>query len=58
MAFQMGIIIFVGSFAGQKLDAYFQTPKPYFTIFLALVAVVLAMYVSLKDLFHKPDKKA
>ena len=54
MAFQMAIIIFIGSFAGQKLDAHFQTPKPYFTIFLAVVGVTLAMYISLKDQFRKP----
>jgi len=53
MAFQMGIIILVGTFAGQKLDEYFQTERPLFTVFLALFSIFVALYITLKDLFQK-----
>ena len=51
MAFQMGIIILVGTYAGQKLDEYFQSSQPYWTVFLALFSIFAALYVVLKDLF-------
>jgi uncharacterized membrane protein YfcA len=53
MAFQMGIIILLGTFAGKKLDAYFDTEQPLFTVFLALFSIFVALYVSLKDLFQQ-----
>ena len=53
MAFQMGIIILIGTFIGKKLDAYFQTERPYLTIFLALLSIFTALYVTLKDLIKK-----
>lgn len=53
MAFQMGIIILLGALAGKKLDAYFNTEQPLFTVFLALFAIFAALYISLKDLFQK-----
>ena len=49
MAFQMGIIILLGALLGRKLDAYFQSPKPWFTLVFSLVAVAAALYISLKD---------
>lgn len=49
MAFQMGIIILVGALLGRKLDAYFQSSKPWFTLTLSLVAVAAALYTTLKD---------
>lgn len=51
MAFQMGIIILVGTLVGKKLDSYFQTERPYLTVFMALLSIFAALYVSLKDLF-------
>jgi F0F1-type ATP synthase assembly protein I len=50
MAFQMGAIILVGALAGRKLDGYFGLPRPWCTIVLSLLAIFLALYVSLKDL--------
>ena len=50
MAFQLGVTIFLGVFLGKKLDAYFETEKAYFTILLALVAVVAVLYLILKDI--------
>ena len=57
MAFQMGIIILIGAYAGKMLDGRFQTEKPYFTVLLALLAIFAALYISLKDLFVKPKDK-
>lgn len=56
MAFQMGIIILVGTLIGKKLDAYFQTERPYLTVVLALLSISAALYITLKDLFtgNKP----
>ncbi|MCB0616038.1 MAG: AtpZ/AtpI family protein [Phaeodactylibacter sp.] len=51
MAFQMGIIILVGTYAGKMLDSHFQTERPYLTVLLALLSIFAALYVSLKDLF-------
>lgn len=55
MAFQMGIIILIGTFAGQQLDAYFQTKQPLWTVFLALASIFVALYVILKDIIRKSD---
>lgn len=52
MAFQMGIIILVGTYAGKKLDEYFQTERPYLTVLLALLSISAALYITLKDLFN------
>jgi len=49
MAFQMGIIIALGAFAGQWLDEHYQTSKPYFTVGLSLFAIFVALYSTLKD---------
>lgn len=51
MAIQMGLIILIGTFLGKKLDAYFQTERPYLTVALALLSIFAALYVALKDLF-------
>ena len=56
MAFQMGIIILIGALLGQKLDAYFHSPKPWFTVALSLLAIFAALYTTLKDLLA-PNKK-
>ena len=50
MAFQMAIIIGLGTFIGKKLDEHFLTERPIFTILLALVFLFLAFYLTLKDL--------
>lgn len=36
MALQFFALIAIGAWLGQKLDARFQTPKPFITIFLIL----------------------
>lgn len=51
MAFQMGVIILVGALLGRKLDTYFHSSKPWFTVVLSLLAIFAALYTTLKDLF-------
>lgn len=56
MAFQMGIIILIGAFAGQSLDTRFHTEKPYLTVLCSLLAIAVALYITLKDFFTAPRK--
>ncbi|MBK7408994.1 MAG: AtpZ/AtpI family protein [Saprospirales bacterium] len=58
MAFQLAIVLGVGTFLGSRLDRYFQTKHPYFTALLALLSLFAGLYLSLKDLFfvEKPPK--
>ena len=56
MAFQMGIIILVGALLGRKLDNYFHSPKPWFTVALSLLAIFAALYSTLKDLLSPNNK--
>ena len=44
LSVQMGIIIFLGTFGGLKLDQSLGS-SPAFTIVLALASIALAMYV-------------
>ena len=54
--FQMGVIILIGTFAGKKLDAYFQWERPYMTILLSLLSIAAALYITLKDLISNESK--
>lgn len=56
MAFQMGIIILVGALLGRKLDSYFHSSKPWFTVALSLLAIFAALYTTLKDLLRPRNK--
>ncbi|MBP7272757.1 MAG: AtpZ/AtpI family protein [Saprospiraceae bacterium] len=53
LAFQMGITILIGTFIGKKLDVYFQTPKPYYTLAGALLFTLIALYQVFRDLMRK-----
>lgn len=54
MAIQMGVTVMIGAFIGKKLDGHFQMEKPLFTILFALLAIIAALYLTLKDLIrHK-----
>ncbi len=53
MGFQMGATIFLGTWAGIKLDQYFKTPFPLFTLLLACISVFAAIYFVIKDLMPK-----
>ena len=50
LGFQMLAIIGLGAFAGIKLDAYFHTRTPWFTIGLMLLGVVVALYQVIRSL--------
>ena len=52
MAFQMGIIIALGTWGGVKLDEKFNL-SPLFTIVCALLSIALAMYVMINKLTNK-----
>lgn len=57
MAFQLAIVLGAGTWAGMRIDRYFQTERPYFTALLALVSLFAGLYLSLKDLiFGKKPK--
>lgn len=56
MAFQMGIIIALGTWGGIKLDERFSL-SPVFTIVCALLSIVLAMYVMINKLTHKKNNE-
>jgi len=45
----MGIIIALGAWGGQKLDERFANETPYFTIFLSLLAVIIAMLIVIRS---------
>ncbi len=49
LAFQMIAIILIGVFGGIKLDHWLKLRFPVFTVVLSFLAVMLALYYSLKD---------
>ena len=53
MAFQMIGALVLAAFAGMKLDDYFATDKPWFTIVLLLLAVVASMVLTILSLNKK-----
>lgn len=50
VAAQMGITIYLGAFFGKKLDEKYPNEKNYFTIFLTLFSVFIAVYIIIKQL--------
>jgi hypothetical protein len=57
IAIQMGVIIGLSVWGGQKLDAHSNNQTPVWTIVLSLAGIVTAMYLAIKDLI-KPKKDA
>ena len=55
LAFQMIIIIAGCVWGGIKLDTWLGT-KPIFSLLLSLIGVFGGIYLSVKDLFNKPQK--
>lgn len=53
MAFQIVIMLAIGAFIGQKLDAHFGLSKPYLTALSVIVFLFFALYLILKDLLRK-----
>jgi uncharacterized membrane protein len=52
IAFQMIVIILIGVFGGMKLDKWLKPRLPIFTAVLSAVAVVIAIYFSIKELIR------
>lgn len=50
IAFQMGVIIFLTTWGGIKLDQLFGFSNPVLTIILSLLGVFAAIYTAIKDL--------
>jgi hypothetical protein len=48
----MIIIILAGTFGGIELDKWLHLGFPVFTVILTFLAVVLAMYFTIKDFLH------
>ena len=48
IAFSMIAIISVGAFIGNRLDAHFNTAKPYYTIVGCFIAIGGAMYIVIR----------
>ena len=53
IAFQMGAIIFLGTWGGYKLDNYFNFENHILTLILSMVSVFLAIYTVIKDFIKK-----
>jgi len=53
LAFQMGAIIFLGTWGGYKLDQLFNFEKHILTLILSLLSVVIAIYTAIKDFIKK-----
>jgi hypothetical protein len=54
MGFQMGAIIFIGMFAGIKLDQWLGLKKfPVFTLVLSLASVFASIWFAVKDFLKK-----
>jgi F0F1-type ATP synthase assembly protein I len=56
MAVQMGVTIGGGVWLGKWLDQRMATSKPWFTLALALFAVLIAMYNVIRDLNRLKSK--
>jgi Putative F0F1-ATPase subunit Ca2+/Mg2+ transporter len=50
LAFQMGLVIFLAAYAGQKLDAYFALATPWCTVVLSLLAIFGVLYSTIQQL--------
>jgi F0F1-type ATP synthase assembly protein I len=50
MALQFFVLIAIGAWIGQKLDAYFETSKPLITVFCILFFAVGYFYKMYRDL--------
>jgi len=53
MGTQMLVTIGLGVFTGVKLDRWLELKFPVFTVVLGLLSVVVAIYLSVRDLLKK-----
>jgi F0F1-type ATP synthase assembly protein I len=59
LGIQMGITIGLGAWLGTWLDEKYQTEKPYYTISIILLAILISMYQIIRDviLMSKANEK-
>ena len=55
LAFQMGVIIFLGCWSGMWLDERYPNNHQMYMIICSLLGVGIALYTSLKGLINKSD---
>ncbi|HNT82743.1 MAG: putative F0F1-ATPase [Bacteroidetes bacterium ADurb.Bin141] len=53
MGIQMGVIMFIGTYGGYRLDKYCNNHIPVFTLLFALLSVAASLYLTLKDFIRK-----
>jgi len=52
LALQMGVIIGLSAWGGNKLDNYYKNSTPVFTIVLCLLGIGGSLYLVLKDFIN------
>lgn len=52
MAFQMIAIIFAITYIGKRLNDHWELDPPYVTALFALIGVLAALYLTLKDIIN------
>jgi hypothetical protein len=50
MGLQMGAIMLLGAYAGIQIDKHFGIKNNLFTAILTIVAVIVAVYLTIRDL--------
>ena len=55
LAIEMAVIIFAGAFGGLELDKRLDLSFPVFTLLLTIIALIMAIYIAIKD-FLKMNK--
>ncbi|MFD2186204.1 AtpZ/AtpI family protein [Aquimarina celericrescens] len=50
IAFEMGAIIFLFAYVGEKLDTYYELTEKWFTILFVLLGVAISLYIVIKQL--------
>lgn len=55
LVIQMGVVIGLFAWGGNKLDSWYQNKKPVWTIILSLSGIAIGLYLVLRD-FLKPGR--
>jgi len=50
VSFQMLAVIILFALTGNRIDVYFNNPKPFITALLAIIGVATALYIALKKI--------
>ncbi|HJN64321.1 MAG TPA: AtpZ/AtpI family protein [Flavobacteriales bacterium] len=53
LTIQMGLIIAAGAYSGKYLDSQVNNQTPAYTIIFSLLAIFVALYISLKGMSNK-----